>query len=53
MSTVLEFFANLILFTAGMFVLALWILLIFVGCVELWDAIFEDDKSDQPDEEDL
>lgn len=41
MDTFLSFCSDLILFTAGIFVIALWMALIMVVSVEAWDAIAE------------
>lgn len=44
----LDFFSDLILFSAGLVVVVFWIVIIMVVAIETWDAIFE---KDQPKEE--
>lgn len=48
MEQLLEFFSNLLLFTGGLVVAVLWIVLIMIISIEVWDMIFE---KDQPEEE--
>jgi hypothetical protein len=49
METVLNFFADLMIFTGGLVVLAFWVVLVVVVGIEIWDSFHE--KAD--DEEDL
>lgn len=41
------FFSNLILFTAGLAVLLLWVVILSAGLIELWDYVFEKDKPEE------
>lgn len=43
METILEFFSNLILFTAGLGVLIFWIILLVLIGIEIYDAFTEED----------
>lgn len=49
MDILLHFFANLILFTAGLLVVVFWIIAIIVAAVEGHDIYLEYYKSDQED----
>lgn len=41
METVLNFFADLMLFTGGLMVIAFWIVLFVIIGIEIWDAFHE------------
>lgn len=52
MDTILGFFSDLILFTAGLFVISFWALIIMVVSVEVFDLITGNDSKLFPDPED-
>lgn len=49
MDTLLNFFSDLILFTAGLLVAAFWILIIILVSVEIFDTITGNDSKLFPD----
>jgi hypothetical protein len=50
MEAILSFFSNLILFTAGLVVIALWLVVIAVVAIELWDLITGNDGTKEEDQ---
>lgn len=50
MDKILGFFSDLILFTAGLAVLVLWILLFIAIGIEVWDAFHSEVNEDDDDE---
>ena len=52
MDSLLEFFSNLILFTAGLAVVVFWVVIIIVVVIEIHDGI-KDITSKSTEEEDL
>lgn len=50
MSALLEFFANLILFTAGLGVAFLWLFILVAICIEMYDFFKGDNEHDPLDE---
>lgn len=48
---ILSFFSNLILLTAGLFVILFWIVLFVLIGIEIWDQIFGEDETDSDDQE--
>lgn len=50
MDTILNFFSNLILFTAGLAVVTFWIIIIFIVVDEILDLIFPDRIKSEEDE---
>lgn len=49
MDAILAFFSNLILFTAGVVVCLLWIVIIAAIVVEIWDAFHEQPQQEEED----
>lgn len=47
MDAILGFMSDLILFTAGLLVCFLWLVIICVILIETWDAIFESDEDEE------
>jgi hypothetical protein len=49
METVLNFFADLMLITGGIVVLAFWIVLFVLIGIEIWDAFHEKPEEEEED----
>lgn len=52
METILSFFSDLILFTAGLFVCTVWIIIIILASVEIYDLVTGKDSKLFPEGED-
>lgn len=51
MEGLLSFFSDLILFTAGLLVIVMWLAVLIGIAVEIYDSFKEKDKNDIDDEE--
>ena len=51
MEAVLAFFSDLILFTAGLVVIALWLIAIAVIAIEVWDLITGNDGTNKEEDQ--